>query len=71
MKQRDGARGDGDELPRIVWGAGGIAREIHRTRAQTYWLLKRNLIKAARRTGDRWHADVAGLRAQFCAEVSK
>jgi hypothetical protein len=71
MAQRDSAHEyDEDGLPRVVWGAGGIAREIRRTRTQTYYMLKKGLIKAARKTGQQYHADVAGLRAQFCANIS-
>ena len=70
MSQRDEAHGRDDDL-QVVWGAGGIAKVIRRSRAQTYYLLKRGLIKAARKTGQQYHADVAGLRAQFCAKVSE
>jgi hypothetical protein len=64
--QREQVRERGDDLG-IVWGACEIARVIGRTRAQTYYMLKRGLIKAARQTGSRYHADVAGLREQFCS----
>jgi hypothetical protein len=69
MAQRDEAHERDDDLG-VVWGAGGIARVIRRSRTQTYYMLKKGLIKAARKTGQQYHADVAGLRAQFCANVS-
>jgi len=69
MSHRDDFHEHDDDL-RIVWGAASIARVIRRSRAQTYYLLKKGLIKAARKTGQQYHADVAGLRAQFCAPVS-
>jgi hypothetical protein len=49
----------------IVWGAGAIADLINLDRRQVYYLLERNLIKAAKRVGGRWVADVAGLKRQF------
>jgi hypothetical protein len=69
MSDRDEVHENNDDL-KVVWGAGGIAKVIRRSRAQTYYLLKKGLIKAARKTGQQYHADVAGLRAQFCANVS-
>jgi hypothetical protein len=63
---REEACEQGEDDLQVVWGAGGIARVIRRTRPQTYYLLKKGLIKAARKTGTQYHADVAGLRKQFC-----
>jgi hypothetical protein len=70
MAQRDSAHEHDDDDLKVVWGAGGIARVIRRSRTQTYYLLKRGLIKAAKKTGQTYHADIAGLRAQFCADTS-
>jgi hypothetical protein len=70
MAQRDGAHERDDDLG-VVWGAGAIAKVIGRSRTQTYYMLKKGLIKAARKTGQLHHADVAGLRAQFCAKVTE
>jgi hypothetical protein len=64
MQQED------DDL-KVVWGARGIAKVIRRTPTQVHYMLARGMIKAAKRTGSRYHADVAGLRAQFCANVSE
>jgi hypothetical protein len=35
--------------------------------SQTFYLLRTEQIKAAKKVGDRHCADVAGLRAQFCS----
>jgi hypothetical protein len=70
MAQRDEAHERDDDLG-VVWGASAIAKVIGRSRTQTYYMLKKGLIKAARKTGQLHHADVAGLRAQFCAKVTE
>jgi hypothetical protein len=53
-----------DELE-VVWGASAIADLINLERRQVYYLLERDLIKAAKRVGGRWVANVAGLKRQF------
>jgi hypothetical protein len=60
-----------DDDLEVVWGARGIARVIRRTPTQVHYLLKKGLIKAARKTGTRYHADVAGLREQFCTKTDQ
>jgi hypothetical protein len=55
----------------IVWGAIGIAHVIKRTPSQVHYMLARGRIKAARRVGGRYYADVAGLRTQFCSPAGQ
>ncbi len=52
----------------IVWEAAGIGKEINLSPRQTYHLLERGAIRAAKRIGGRWCADRAGLRSQFCGD---
>jgi hypothetical protein len=50
---------------RLVWGAQGIGKIINRTERQTYHLLGKGLIRAARKVGEQWTADESGLEEQF------
>jgi hypothetical protein len=67
--QHEQVREHDDDLG-VVWGAEAIGRVINQTPRQTHYMLSRGLIKAAKQCGGRWYADKAGLRAQFCANVS-
>jgi hypothetical protein len=67
--QHEQVREHDDDLG-IVWGAEAIGRVINQTPRQTHYMLSRALIKAARQCGGKWYADKAGLRAQFCVNVS-
>jgi len=51
--------------PEIAWGAKAIGDEINRSPSQTFYLLERGLIQAARKVGLHWVADKEGLRKQF------
>jgi hypothetical protein len=50
-----------------VWGAAGIAKALGLRRSQVYHMLRKGMIKAARKCGDQHYADLPGLRAQFCS----
>jgi hypothetical protein len=55
--------------PEIVWGAAAIGQVINRTPRQVHHMLQSGHIHAARRCGNRYFADKAGLRAQFCSST--
>jgi hypothetical protein len=50
---------------RLVWDARDIGRVINRSPRQTYHLLARGLIRAARKVGERHCADESALEKQF------
>ena len=54
----------------LIWGCEGIAREIGRTRRQTFHLLESGAIPAAKKIGGRWVADRRHLRALFVPEAA-
>jgi hypothetical protein len=45
---------DFDCSPTILWGAGAIAREINRSRQQTYCLLEAGALPGAKKIAGRW-----------------
>lgn len=48
----------------LVWGGDAIAREIKKTRTQTYYLLEKGLLPA-RKVGIQWVATKGNLRRFF------
>lgn len=63
-----------DETLGLVWGARNIGKIIGRSERQTHYLLETGAIRAARKAGpnprSQWCASLAGLRQQFCGELS-
>jgi hypothetical protein len=59
----------GAEVPTsdFVWGADDIGAVIGRDKSSTYYMLKRGLIKSARKSGNRWHASRSALLREFGA----
>jgi hypothetical protein len=55
---------------RVLWGARNIGKAIGRSQRETYYLLEHGMIEAARKVGEQWTADLAGLRKQFCSSGS-
>jgi hypothetical protein len=49
----------------VLWGAEAIGAAINRSPKQTYYLLRKNLIRSARRIGTQWVADKADLQREF------
>jgi hypothetical protein len=50
-----------------LWGAEAIGAAINRKPKQTYYLLRKGLIRSARRVGEQWVADHDDLQREFSA----
>jgi hypothetical protein len=50
-----------------LWGAAEIGAAINRNPKQTYHLLRKGLIRSAKRVGDRWVVDKDELQREFSA----
>ena len=50
-----------------LWGAEAIGAAINRKPKQTYYLLRKGLIRSARRVGEQWVVDKDDLQREFSA----
>ena len=50
-----------------LWGATEIGAAINRNPKQTYYLLRKGLIRSARRVGEQWVVDKDDLQREFSA----
>lgn len=50
-----------------LWGAAEIGAAINRNPKQTYYLLRKGLIRSARRVGEQWVVDKDELQREFSA----
>jgi hypothetical protein len=51
-----------------LWGAEAIGAAINRNPKQTYHLVKKGLIRSARRVGERWVVDKDDLQREFSVD---
>jgi len=53
-------------MSKKLWGAEAIGAAIDRSPKQAYYLLRKGLIRSARRIGTQWLADEGDLQREFC-----